>query len=572
MSSERSYVDGEFIFREGETANYAYVLKTGTVEILKIGAAGEEVLAELSPNSIFGEMALIDGVPRSASARSKGDTIITEVTTEAFKGYIQNNPSTALRIMRTISENLRAVNIRLAQQQITQDNTAENSAWSQVSLPAKTDVETFGDTDAIYQRKPSRPLFIVTGSVLLFFVFAVVFASFNKIETTVSASGKFTTRTPNVVLESKASSTVRRVTVERGDRVEKGDIVAELDDTIVFTNLRQNDELLDNLDRKIRRIEIEKSLIAGKKEVGYEDELGPLNLDTLKKRISEYQQSLRSFGSKLLRLQTEQSSTEDAILISREQTLIKEQIRDVQKKLYEAKTGTLFRYLSAQDAVLDARRAQFNAEDSATKVGADIGALKADRSAFQAKWASKLSTELTDSAERYTQLMQERVKLQQSVDNILVRAPVGGVILDLPAVSEGGVVNAGDEILTIVQTDQALFLEVDIAAKDISDIRLGMEVSVKVNSMPFQEFGDIEGVLIFVSQDTFAESLSGESGVFYRGRVKTVPLSETDMPSDFLLSQGMQASADLKVGNRRLITYFIHPILGAFEESFREPD
>jgi len=572
MSSERSYVDGEFIFREGETANYAYVLKTGTVEILKIGAAGEEVLAELSPNSIFGEMALIDGVPRSASARSKGDTIITEVTTEAFKGYIQNNPSTAIRIMRTISENLRAVNIRLAQQQITQDNTAENSAWSQVSLPAKTDVETFGDTDAIYQRKPSRPLFIVTGSVLLFFVFALVFASFNKIETTVSASGKFTTRTPNVVLESKASSTVRRVTVERGDRVEKGDIVAELDDTIVFTNLRQNDELLDNLDRKIRRIEIEKSLIAGKKEVGYEDELGPLNLDTLKKRISEYQQSLRSFGSKLLRLQTEQSSTEDAILISREQTLIKEQIRDVQKKLYEAKTGTLFRYLSAQDAVLDARRAQFNAEDSATKVGADIGALKADRSAFQAKWASKLSTELTDSAERYTQLMQERVKLQQSVDNILVRAPVGGVILDLPAVSEGGVVNAGDEILTIVQTDQALFLEVDIAAKDISDIRLGMEVSVKVNSMPFQEFGDIEGVLIFVSQDTFAESLSGESGVFYRGRVKTVPLSETDMPSDFLLSQGMQASADLKVGNRRLITYFIHPILGAFEESFREPD
>ena len=572
MSSERSYVDGEFIFREGETANYAYVLKTGTVEILKIGAAGEEVLAELSPNSIFGEMALIDGVPRSASARSKGDTIITEVTTEAFKGYIQNNPSTALRIMRTISENLRAANIRLAQQQTTQDHTAENSAWSQVSLPGKTDVEPFGDTDAIYQRNPSRPLLIVTGSVLIFFAFAVVFTSFNTIETTVSASGKFTTRTPNVVLESKASSTVRRVTVERGDRVEKGDVVAELDDTIVFTNLRQNDELLDNLDRKIRRIEIEKSLISGKKEVGYEAELGPLNLDTLKKRISEYQQSLRSFDSKLLRLQTEQSSTEGAIGISSEQTLIKEQIRDVQKKLYEAKTGTLFRYLSAQDAVLDARRAQFNAEDSATKVGADIGAMKADRSTFQAKWASKLSTELTDSAERYTQLMQERVKLQQSVDNIVVRAPVSGVILDLPAVSAGGVVNAGDEILTIVQTDQALFLEVDIAAKDISDIQLGMEVSVKVNSMPFQEFGDIEGVLIFVSQDTFAESLSGESGVFYRGRVKTVPLSETDMPSDFLLSQGMQASADLKVGNRRLITYFIHPILGAFEESFREPD
>ena len=236
MSSERSYVDGEFIFREGETAKYAYVLKAGTVEILKIGAAGDEVLAELGPDSIFGEMALIDGVARSASARSKGDTIITEVTTEAFRGYIQNFPDTALRIMRTISENLRAANIRLAQQQTAQINEAENSAWGQVSLPGKTAVEPFEDTDAIYQRKPSRPLLLVTGSVLIFFTFAVLFSSFNKIETTVSATGKFITRTPNVVLESKASSTVSRITVERGDRVEKGDVVAELDDTIVDTN------------------------------------------------------------------------------------------------------------------------------------------------------------------------------------------------------------------------------------------------------------------------------------------------------------------------------------------------
>ena len=64
--ADRSFTDGEFIFREGESAEYAYVVKSGIVYITKITARGEEVLIQLEPPSLFGEMALIDGSPRSA--------------------------------------------------------------------------------------------------------------------------------------------------------------------------------------------------------------------------------------------------------------------------------------------------------------------------------------------------------------------------------------------------------------------------------------------------------------------------------------------------------------------------
>ena len=63
--ADKSFANSEYIFREGESAAYAYVIKSGTVEITKHSADGEQVLAELVAPTIFGEMALIDGNPRS---------------------------------------------------------------------------------------------------------------------------------------------------------------------------------------------------------------------------------------------------------------------------------------------------------------------------------------------------------------------------------------------------------------------------------------------------------------------------------------------------------------------------
>ena len=102
MPGDQSYTNGEYIFREGESAVFAYIVKSGHVEITKHGASGEQVLAELAPPSIFGEMALIDGNPRSAGARAKVDTVVTEVTEEAFLAYLSQNPEAAVIIMKNI--------------------------------------------------------------------------------------------------------------------------------------------------------------------------------------------------------------------------------------------------------------------------------------------------------------------------------------------------------------------------------------------------------------------------------------------------------------------------------------
>ncbi len=646
--ADKSYTDGEYIFREGESAAYAYVIKSGAVEITKHSTAGEQVLAELTAPTIFGEMALIDGNPRSAGARANVNTVVSEVTAEAFVKYLKQNPETAVQIMKNISQNLRTSNQLVAKYERA-DTGDKGSAPIQVFTEnASLDFE-IDDTDAIYEQGPSKPVLILALTLLIFFIGSVVFASLSQVDTTISARGEFLTATPNVIVEASASSVVKSVEVERGDTVVKGQIIAYLDDTVVAVNLKQNQEKIDNIYQSLVGLHMEQMLNNNiqkfnsklKLDSFYEATIEKLNLqnssekfnrlyrDTLMKKVLEYSEKIKSFDSKLDTARNEYESSKELFVISKKQTEIKAQIARakselydrqkgtlsdilikqteikakqtaVQKDLYERQVVSLSQYLSSKDALLNAEKSQFNSKTSTTKLELDYLSAKdavlnaeksqfnakaaipklesavttqtADKQAFIASWASKLTGEITAKNEELTQLNQEKIKLSRLVDNIIVKSPAEGIVLDIPAVARGGIVSEGEPIVTLVQSNQPLFLEVDIDPKKITDMKPGMKVSVKLDAMPFQEFGGLDGELIYVSNDTFNESVSGDQGVFYRGRVKVQSLKESDMPSDFNLSQGMMATADIMIGQRPLISYFTYPILNAFEESFNEPE
>ena len=591
MPGDQSYTNGEYIFREGESAVFAYIVKSGNVEITKYAAAGEQVLAELAPPTIFGEMALIDGNPRSAGARAKDDTVVTEVTEEAFLAYLRQNPEAAVRIMKNISENLRASNQLVAKYEQSPASQEGLEAAQFVEQKTSQDFE-IDDTDAIYEQGPSKPLLITVVSLLTFFIGSVVFASLSQVDTSVSARGEFLTATPNVVVEASASSVVKSVEVERGDKVEKGQIIAYLDDTVVKVNLRQNQEKIDNIYQSLIRFNMEQALVDDIQKFKlnvqldnlYQKTVGKLGLKntplklsdlyktTLIKKVLEYSEKMKSFESKLNKTRNEYMSSKELLEISKKQTEIKSKLTKVQKDLYDRKIGSLLKYLSAKDALLNAEKSQFNAETTITKLASEITTQTADKQAFIASWASKLTGDITAKNEELMQLEQEKIKLSRLVDNIIVKSPAEGIVLDVPAVSSGGNIREGEPIVTLVQSNQPLFLEVDIDPKKITDMKLGMDVSVKLDAMPFQEFGGLDGELIYISNDTFNESVSGDKGVFYRGRVKVQNVEDSQMPKDFVLSQGMLASADIMVGKRPLISYFTYPIMKAFEESFNEPE
>jgi CRP/FNR family transcriptional regulator, cyclic AMP receptor protein len=97
---------GSVIFREGDEARELFVIKSGQVRI----QIGNKTITELAPDSIFGEMALIDNEPRSATAVAVTDVELVPVSEKQFLFLVSQTPYFALKVMRVLAQRLRATN------------------------------------------------------------------------------------------------------------------------------------------------------------------------------------------------------------------------------------------------------------------------------------------------------------------------------------------------------------------------------------------------------------------------------------------------------------------------------
>ncbi|MDX1566189.1 MAG: cyclic nucleotide-binding domain-containing protein [Longimicrobiales bacterium] len=108
--------EGEILFEEGEAGHAFYVVFEGAVEILKAGAEGEEKLAIRRAGEGFGEMALIDDSPRSATARVVAPTRLILIDRESFRDLLEQD-RLATRMLEVLARALRALNVRFAAQE-----------------------------------------------------------------------------------------------------------------------------------------------------------------------------------------------------------------------------------------------------------------------------------------------------------------------------------------------------------------------------------------------------------------------------------------------------------------------
>lgn len=102
----RSFAAGETIFREGDPATELFVIKSGRVGIM----AGNRLLDTLEEANVFGEMALIDTAPRSATAVAVTDVQVVPVSEKQFLFMVGQTPFFALNVMRVLARRLRAAN------------------------------------------------------------------------------------------------------------------------------------------------------------------------------------------------------------------------------------------------------------------------------------------------------------------------------------------------------------------------------------------------------------------------------------------------------------------------------
>ncbi|MEQ8664519.1 MAG: cyclic nucleotide-binding domain-containing protein [Rhodospirillales bacterium] len=102
-----TYQAGDFIFKEGDQANSAYIVQSGSVEILRRVDDEFQALAEIPEGGIFGEMALIDDAPRSAAARMKKGGTLVVVNRGTFEAKLKKTDPFIRTLLRIFVETIR---------------------------------------------------------------------------------------------------------------------------------------------------------------------------------------------------------------------------------------------------------------------------------------------------------------------------------------------------------------------------------------------------------------------------------------------------------------------------------
>jgi CRP-like cAMP-binding protein len=117
VGEEKTVKKDELIFDEDSKGDSMYILKSGAVKILKKVKNQENTIAVLSPGEFFGEMALLDGLPRSAAVRATADSEVFQVPLEGYQQLRREKPHTALKLMdiiiKVLSNRLRQANKNL---------------------------------------------------------------------------------------------------------------------------------------------------------------------------------------------------------------------------------------------------------------------------------------------------------------------------------------------------------------------------------------------------------------------------------------------------------------------------
>ncbi len=105
---EQRWEAGQEIVRQGDTGVGMFIVRSGKVEIVQDRAGQREKLRDLGPGEAFGEMALLDEFPRSATVRAVEPTTCLGITRWHFRGILESHPAIALKLLPILTKRLRA--------------------------------------------------------------------------------------------------------------------------------------------------------------------------------------------------------------------------------------------------------------------------------------------------------------------------------------------------------------------------------------------------------------------------------------------------------------------------------
>lgn len=411
---------------------------------------------------------------------------------------------------------------------------------------------------------------IIAITIATFFVLAVLWGVWGTIDVVAISTGR-TIPAGNVkIIQPFETGVVRAIHVQDGDNVQQGDLLLELDPTESVANL-------DSLRIEKKQAEVDVAVgYALLQEDPTSSFVPPENIDSItfamaKRQIAEsyvrYISELNALKNEVLAIR----ATKDASIIERQKIkeilpIIEEQLK-ANKALYGKEFMSRVEVQRLEREFIELKAALSSAVQTEKQAMASIESNLSRINGVTANYRSQAIEQQQNALKSLDLLEQSIRKEQQRLEYRELRAPVDGVVQQLSIHTIGAVVDTGASLLVVVPKNTPLEIETMVLNKDIGFIEKGQITEIKFEAFPFTRYGTLSGKLISVSDDAIIHE---QLGPVYKAKVSldTQQIIVDGKPIN--LSPGMNVSVEVKTAVRRIINFFLSPLLRYKDEAIRE--
>lgn len=435
-----------------------------------------------------------------------------------------------------------------------------------------------GDLDEIVEELPSRMLRVPVYAVAGLLLALTVIAALVRVDIVVPASGQLATDSPPMMLQPMERAIIREVRVKPGDVVTKGQVLALLDPTFAAADLRSLESQSRLLASRKRRIEAElrdQPFHAA----GPDDAEGALQEAVDRDSRAELASRLKSFDEQIEHDRIATAALRANLAILEQQSAVARNVSSIRSELFQAQVGSKLQFLDSVSNRLAAERAYNEAQHQIVELQHDLQSKQAQRQTVIDGWRRELTEALAKDSSDLGRLGDELSKARHMRELVTLTAPEDGVVLDIAQRSAGSMLQQAEPLVTILPTGVPLIADVNLSSSDIGYVHAGMEAVIKVNTFPYQRHGMLKGTLRAVGEESVGADGRNNTGhmapgagdAYHRAQLVLTSTRLEHLPEGARLLPGMTVGAEVKVGSRSVLSYFLYPVTRGLTESFREP-
>jgi HlyD family secretion protein len=448
----------------------------------------------------------------------------------------------------------------------------------------KIAVRTAATEGTWYDSLPRSTRLPTIGGILVMAVMLMGFGVWGNtapIAGAVVASGVFVVTGQNKIIQHLEGGVIREIYVREGDRVEAGQVLLDLDETMPRAELQRL------FLRRLRLTAIDSRLMAEMREDGevtFPAEIvnalatTPEAKEILDNQKLAFTARRNNLDSDIKSIDESIKALEERIQGSRVQlSAVKRQIVLLDEEI-ETKDRLVQAGLVRKPELMVLQRTKANLEGEIGRIMGDIGDAKERiaRAVEQINGVRKtaIKTAVDQLHEIRGELADVRERMLSSkgvLDRVRVTAPVSGVVVKLRYHTNGGVVEAGKNIMELLPLKDELIIEARLRPQDIDSVKRGQKATVRLTALSQRITPMVSGDVIYLSADTLAdEKKSQQVGPtdIYIVRVK-LDANTITIP-DFKATPGMPAEVYIQTAERTFFQYLVKPIHDSMARAFRE--